>query len=401
MSLSAVWAANVLQSVGNAVASRDVVRQSLAAVRAHLGMEVAFVGRFGAGRRHFAFVDSDVAFCPIQVGGSEELESSYCARVVDGRIPNLIRDAQAIRALADLPATHEFPIGAHLSVPLRELDGTAFGTLCCFSRAPDEELRERDLSVLRMVADVIEPHVRFLIDHEESSSVASSRVVSVLAGGGPAVALQPIVDLRTDRVAGFEALARFPADVGWTPDRWFEEAHAVAQGVELEASAVAAALRTLDRLPDDATLSINVSPEALCASTAIPALLADGPGPRLIVELTEHQRVTRSEVLSERLAAIRATGARIAVDDAGSGYAGLEHILHLRPEVLKLDRVLVQGVAHHTGRRAMCEAMVQFTRRTGSSLVAEGVETEADLEVLHRLGVDFAQGYLLGRPTIW
>lgn len=401
MSLTAVWAAHVLEPVGDAMSSRNVVKQSLAAVRAHLGMEVAFVGRFGAGRRHFAYVDSDVSFSPIQVGESDELEDSYCARVVDGRIPPLIRDAQLIRQLAALPATRQLPVGAHLSVPLRAIDGTAFGTLCCFSRTPDEELRERDLSVLRMVADVIEPHVRYLISHEEETTVASSRVISVLAGGGPDIALQPIVDLSSDRVAGFEALARFPAEVDWTPDRWFAEAHSVRQGVELEASAVAAALRQVERLPEDTTLSVNVSAEALCAGGAITSLLAEGPGHRLVVELTEHQRIAASDVLTARLEAIRATGARIAVDDAGSGYAGLEHILHLRPEVLKLDRVLVQGVAHHTGRRAMCEAMVQFTRRTGSSLVAEGVETEADLETLRGLGVDLAQGFLLGRPTVW
>jgi EAL domain-containing protein (putative c-di-GMP-specific phosphodiesterase class I) len=400
MSLTAGWAADVLQPAGDARASRDVVTKSLAAVRAHLNMEVAFVGRFDEGRRHFAFVDSDVSFGPIQVGDSDEVEASYCARVVDGRIPELIPDVGALRGLVDLPVT-PFPVGAHLSVPLRRLDGTAFGTLCCFSRTPDAHLRERDLNVLRLVADVIEPHVRFLVSHEESANLASSRVVGVLATGGPEIALQPIVDLRTDRVAGFEALARFPDDVGWTPDRWFAEAHGVRHGVALEAAAVAAALRTIDRLPEDATLSVNVSAEALCASGAIPAMVADGPGERLVVELTEHQRVATSETLDARLAALRESGARIAVDDAGSGYAGLEHILHLRPEVLKLDRVLVQGVAHHPGRRAMCEAMVQFTRRTRAQLVAEGVETEADLEVLRRLGVDLAQGFLLGRPTVW
>ena len=400
MSLTAVWAADVLQPAGDAAVSRDVVTTSLAAVRAHLGMEVAFVGRFDAGRRHFAYVDSDVSFCPVRAGDSDELEASYCARVVDGRIPELVPDVQALRDAVDLPVT-PYPVGAHVSVPLRRLDGTAFGTLCCFSRTPDEQLRERDLSVLRLVADVIEPHLRFLISHEESADLASSRVVGVLAGGGPRIALQPIVDLREDRVAGFEALARFPHEPGWTPDRWFAEAHGVLHGVALEAAAVAAALRTVDRLPADATLSVNVSAEALCASEAIPAILADGPGERLVVEITEHQRVARSEILDARLRALRETGARIAVDDAGSGYAGLEHILHLRPEVLKLDRVLVQGVAHHAGRRAMCEAMVQFTRSTGAQLVAEGVETEADLDMLRRLGVDLAQGFLLGRPTVW
>jgi EAL domain-containing protein (putative c-di-GMP-specific phosphodiesterase class I) len=400
MSLTAVWAAQVLQPAGDPTASRDVVTKSLAAVRAHLGMEVAYVGRFHEGRRHVAFVDSDIGFGPIRAGESDEIEASYDARVVDGRLPELIPDVGALRDVVDLPAT-ALPVGAHLCVPLRRLDGTAFGSLCCFSRSPDDRLGGRDLNVLRLVADVIEPHVRFLVSHGETADLASSRVVGVLEAGGPEIALQPIVDLRTDRVAGFEALARFPDDVSWTPDQWFAEAHVVRHGVALETAAVAAALRTLDRLPADAILAVNVSAEALCAGDAITTMLVEGQAARLVVELTEHQRVPPSEALDARLAALREAGARIAVDDAGSGYAGLEHILHLRPEVLKLDRVLVQGVGYHPGRRAMCEAMVQFTRRTGALLVAEGVETEPDLEVLRRLGVDLAQGFLLGRPTVW
>lgn len=401
MTLSAVWAATALAPADDVESARATVRESLTAVRAHLGMEVAFVGRFAGGRRHFAFVDCSGSFRPIRAGDSDDLEDSYCARVVDGRVPELITDATQVPALAAMPATTELPVGAHLSVPLRQPDGTLIGTLCCFSRRPEPGLSERDLNVLRMVADVIAPHVAWLIRHEERVEHVDSLVSSVIAEEGPVVALQPIVDLRSDRVASYEALARFPSEVGWPPDRWFAEAHGIGRGVELEVAALAAALRRLSELPADVGLSVNVSAEALCASDCIVTMLAGVPGGRIVVELTEHQRVLSSTTLSARLAALRAHGVRIAVDDAGSGYAGLEHILHLRPEVLKLDRVLVQGVAQHAGRRAMCEAMVQFTRDTGTSLVAEGVEEAEDLAVLRDIGVQFAQGYLLGRPTVW
>ena len=400
MALSGVLVAAAAEPNG-AESSRSIVRECLAAVRGHLGMEVAFVGRFVHGRRHFAYVDTADEFRPIEPGEHEELEETFCARVVDGRIPPLLRDAGQVEEAADLARRRGMAIGAHLSVPLRESDGTAFGTLCCFSREPDHELRERDLTVMRVVADMITPHLRWLVRHEEDSGRTESLLRAVIDAGGPAMALQPIVDLATGRVGGYEALARFHDGPDWAPDRWFAEAHALGWGGRLEAAAVGAALTRLPRLPDGTTLSVNVSAEALCAGPDVPAVLAAAPGGRLVVELTEHQHVASSATLSARLADLRATGIRIAVDDAGSGYAGLEHILHLRPEVLKLDRVLVQGVAHHPGRRAMCEAMVQFTRRTGTKLVAEGVETEADLEVLGELGVDYAQGYLLGRPTIW
>jgi EAL domain-containing protein (putative c-di-GMP-specific phosphodiesterase class I) len=215
------------------------------------------------------------------------------------------------------------------------------------------------------------------------------------------MALQPVVDLRRDRVDGYEALARFGGDTGWTPDRWFAEAAAVGLGPQLEAAAVASALRLLPRLPESANLGVNVSAAALSASDEIVQMLSSTSPQRMILELTEHERLTLDDGVSGRLAQLREAGVRIAADDAGSGYAGLEHILQLDPDVLKLDRVLVQGIAEDPARQAMCDAMVRFTARTGAALVAEGVETEADLDVLRYLGVRAAQGYLLGRPTVW
>ena len=88
------------------------------------------------------------------------------------------------------------------------------------------------------------------------------------------------------------------------------------------------------------------------------------------------------------------------MDDAGSGWAGLEHILQLQPEVLKLDRALVARVDRHPGRQAMIEAMVGFADRMGALLVAEGVETVEESACLTSLGVVYGQGYLLGRPTL-
>lgn len=395
-----LWSPNGIASGTSPETSRTVIRESLAAVRSHLGMEVAFIGRFAEGRRWFEYVDADDSFCPISPGGSDPLEESYCARVVDGRIPELIPDAAREPGVADLDATLALPVGAHLSVALRDPEDRVFGTLCCFSRQPDPDLRERDLAVLRLVAGVVQTHVHSLLDHEEATSWAFHRISDVLEQGGPAIALQPVVDLTRDRVCGFEALARFPHGT-WSPVRWFAEAEMLGLGPELEASAIRAALRLLPQLPGDTTLSVNASASALCAGDVIVSMVTDVPGQRVVVELTEHQRVWGSSLLAERLGRLRAAGVRIAVDDAGSGYAGLEHIVHLRPDVLKLDRVLIDGIAGHPGRQAMCEAMVGFSRRTGATLVAEGVETEEDLAVLRDLGVTHAQGYLLGRPTIW
>lgn len=380
--------------------SRKVIRESLALLRSHLGMEVAFVGRFSGGRRWFEYVDSDEAFSPIEAGGSDPLEESYCSLVVAGRIPELIPDTSEHDVLRGLEATEALPVGSHLSVALHNGGDQPVGTLCCFSREPDSGLRERDLDVLRMFAELIGSHLHFLMTHDRRTRGMRARIDGVLEQGGPRIALQPIHNIVTDEVRGFEALARFPSHDGWTPDRWFHEADRVGLGPTLEASAVRAALDLVPGLVPQSVLSVNVSAKALLEAPEIGDMFAGEHATRLVLELTEHARVQDYARLEAQLDPLRRAGALLAVDDAGSGYAGLEHILRLHPDVLKLDRALVQGIADHPGRRALCQAMVGFTRETGCSLVAEGVETEQDLRALRDLGVVYAQGYLLGRPEV-
>lgn len=381
--------------------SRRLLRDVLSVLRGHLGMEVAFVSRVEAGRRTFEHVDADPWFCPIAVGQSEAVESTYCARVLDGRLPGLIIDARKEPGVQDLEATWAMPIGSHLSVPVHTSDGGTYGTLCCFSRNVEPDLHERDLNAIRMFAAIVSRHLEPIVARQQTRRLAQERISELLDDGLLAMALQPIVDLATNEVCGYEALARFPTEVGWTPDRWFDAADHVGMGAALESAAVHAALRLLPRIGPTDSLAINVSAGALLSSASIPELFTGPDGHRLILELTEHHRIEEPARLNEALGRVRAAGVRVAVDDAGSGYAGLERILSLAPEVLKLDRSLVDGVSQHAGRQAMCEAMVRFTQRTGARLVAEGVETQEDLDVLRALGVGHAQGYLLGRPTVW
>lgn len=378
--------------------SGAVIQRSLATLRRHLDMEVAFLSRFRGGRRWFEYVDATEDFCPVAPGESDPLEDTYCARVADGRLPELVRDAAAEPAVADLAATRDLPVGAHVSVPLRRKGGEVLGTLCCFSREPDPDLRDRDLLLVRMFADLVTGHLEFAVEREEWQRDVSGRILRVIEDGGPAIAMQPIVHVPSGTVYGFEALARFPAGE-WGVERWFEEAHAVGLGTDLEAASVGSALRALPRLPRSSVLSVNVSAAAL-ASDQVRDLLAGAAAPRLVAELTEHTEVDEYPRLEHWLSRIRRAGARIAIDDAGSGYAGLERILRLAPDVLKLDRQLVLGIADHAGRQAMVEAMVGFSERMGAVLVAEGVETQRELDVLRRLGVEYAQGYHLGRPTL-
>jgi diguanylate cyclase (GGDEF)-like protein len=211
---------------------------------------------------------------------------------------------------------------------------------------------------------------------------------------------QPIVDLATGRVAGYEALARFDiGEVRRPPTWWFANAHALGFGPELEAQAIAAALAVTGR-PAGAYVSINVSPSALRAPALQRVLPEDLRG--VVVEITEHEQVEDAADLRAALAPLRARGARVAVDDTGAGWAGLQQVMELQADVIKLDRALVTGIDRDPSRRALVAAFATYAVATGAELCAEGIEELAELEVLAGLGVSHGQGYGLGRPgTAW
>jgi EAL domain-containing protein (putative c-di-GMP-specific phosphodiesterase class I) len=134
-------------------------------------------------------------------------------------------------------------------------------------------------------------------------------------------------------------------------------------------------------------------------SPRFPDALLDAPARRVILELTEHTLVDDYPRLIASLRGLRRNGIRIAIDDTGSGYSSLAHILKLAPDFIKLDRELVSGIDVDPVRRALASTLVTFAAETGAQIIAEGVETEDELDVLRRLGVRFGQGYHLGHPS--
>jgi EAL domain-containing protein (putative c-di-GMP-specific phosphodiesterase class I) len=163
-------------------------------------------------------------------------------------------------------------------------------------------------------------------------------------------------------------------------------------------AAIRKAVAAFSVLPDDVFLSVNAAPETI-ASGELGPVLRGVPMDRLVIEVTEHAAVQDYARLGAELAALRRLGARIAVDDAGTGYAGLQHILQLRPDIIKFDRAITRALDQDLARRAMVSALRHFARDTGSQIVAEGVETQPELSALMALGVNKGQGYLIGRPV--
>jgi EAL domain-containing protein (putative c-di-GMP-specific phosphodiesterase class I) len=207
---------------------------------------------------------------------------------------------------------------------------------------------------------------------------------------------QPIVDLRTGLVAGYEALARFARGQRRNVSDWFEDAHRHGMGLRLEAHAAAAAL-AVPRRPYGAFLALNVSASGLVSADVQAVLPARLDG--VVIELTGHGATPSAEILRAARADVHARGGRLAVDLAGSDYAGLRELMWAAPDVLKLDRALVQRVNADRAKTALVESMVRYARELGVVVCAEGVETLEDLECLAELDVTYAQGHATGRPT--
>lgn len=219
-----------------------------------------------------------------------------------------------------------------------------------------------------------------------------------LSGEGVRSVYQPIVDMHRRVITGFEALARFDLVPGLRPDHWFAAAALRGLAAELDLVTLRAALAHRSDLPRNCFLAVNVEPESLLAPS-VNRLFAEQADLRgLIVELTEHRRIDDPTTLEPALDRLRGAGALVAVDDAGSGYSGLETILNLRPALLKLDRSLVHRIDEDQARVALVETLGVLASHLDAWLLAEGVETAGEARRLADLGVPLAQGHFLGRP---
>ncbi|MEW5992521.1 MAG: EAL domain-containing protein [Chloroflexota bacterium] len=280
-------------------------------------------------------------------------------------------------------------------VPVRS-DGDVVGLLVVNAREDDAlALAERLPALVEcatLAGALLGPQLRSRATH----SVRRARIEAIIADRGFLPVFQPIVELAMRTVVGYEALTRFTD--GSRPDQIFAEAHRCGLPLELEAATLGAIFEAAGALPGAAWLNINVSPELVLAGEPLAALLAGTDRP-VVLELTEHVAISDYPALRAALERLGPT-VRLAVDDAGAGFASLRHILELGPDYVKLDRAIVRRVDRDPARQALVAGLVDFATRTGATLIAEGVETEAEVRQVERLGVPLAQGYRLGRPGL-
>ncbi len=375
-------------------AAEQQVADLLRTAKSSLNLSVAFLSRLDGTTQHLEVVESSVPFL-FREGATQKQETTFCQAILDGRLPAVIPDVKEFPAAMKLPAARLPRIRSYVSVPVVLSDGSLYGTFCAAGLTSDAALTKRDRALMEVLAHaaslVIEPGVREQVRSDE----IAERLVPLMDTGGPVVVLQPIVELATGDRVGAEALSRFPQEWGQAPDVCFGEAHSIGLGHQLELLALERAADHLAAV--DGYVSMNVSPATLLTPQCAD-LLGRLPLDRVLLELSEHDPVDDYDALRATLAPLRSRGMRLAIDDVGAGFSSLRHIVVTAPDVIKLDRSLVDGVTADPVLRTLVRSLVEFGHGCDASVVAEGVETAADAETLRSLDVDHGQGWHFGRP---
>jgi EAL domain-containing protein (putative c-di-GMP-specific phosphodiesterase class I)/CheY-like chemotaxis protein len=242
---------------------------------------------------------------------------------------------------------------------------------------------------------VVEPLVHPRVPHT-AQQLSQSEITDLIAQRRFRAVFQPVVDLERGAVVGYEALTRFAGDLA--PDAVFERAWQFGLGLPLERATLDHILSAATGLPRQPWLSVNVSVRFLMAGLDLGWLRRDSRR-LLVLELTEHDRVDDYGALARVFAELPPEVIRLAVDDTGSGYATLGHILMLHPTFVKLDATWVRGVDTDPTRQALVASLATFAQRVGCTLIAEGLETADEVAAVRACGVPLGQGFHLGRPA--
>jgi EAL domain-containing protein (putative c-di-GMP-specific phosphodiesterase class I) len=386
-------------AAGEDPAASPVVQRLLSAARRTLGVELTFLSRLEQGQQTFIHLDAAGQGPPLTAGTTVPVSEGYCQLMIDGRIPASVPDVAAHPVLGAMGVTAALGVGAYCGVPVRLPDGSLYGTLCGLDSSAGAAPSPSQLQSLHLIAGLLGEAVQQQQQAEQARHARAAAFAPMLSGGQRTLVLQPIVDLRRQIPVGYEALSRFtdPGGALRRPDQVFGEAAQLGLGVQLEQAAARDALAVLPELPPGTYLSVNLSPASLLDPGTYD-LLAASRLDRIVVELTEHEQISDYPALLRALAGLRERGLRLAVDDAGSGFASLQHITQLNPDIIKLDIAFVRAVDVDPSRRAVTRALLAFATELGATLVAEGIETAGELDQLLALGTHLGQGYHLGRP---
>ncbi|MCL9760130.1 EAL domain-containing protein [Frankia sp. AiPa1] len=392
----------------------SIIADLLDILRRQLDMDLALLVR--AEREHLVVqvMRGSPAHFPLAEGDLLARRTGLLGQILGGHLPGIVADTSTdprCAALRTAPAGGDRPqsaggdepggldvrlVRAYACSPVLDSDGEVYGLLVCLARRTRLSISAtRDGRFLRLMAAFLTDSV---LDPQEMWTRRRrvwQEVSDLIDNGGPRLVLQPIMRLEDDRVVGLEALSRFP-DLSAPPQHWYANAATVGLASELERIVIRSAVALLPMLPEQLTLTVNVSPSTLVSGLL--DLLPTQASGRLVMEITEHEHISDDGRLLLAVDMLRHRGIRIAIDDLGTGYAGLAQLLRLRPEIIKLDGVITRGIDCDAARRAIAAGLVEVAAAIGGRVVAEGIETPRELATVRAVGIPYGQGFLLGRP---
>lgn len=370
----------------------------LALVRKHLDMDVAFISEFINDERVFKVVDNPSENQIVKVGNADPINETYCQKITDDKLSPIITNTYANPITKAMPVTEKLGIGAYIGVPINLSNGKLYGTFCCYKSHHDESLNDRDLSFLNIISEIATGLIEKNLSKSISRNHAKSAIEQIISDNDISIYFQPIFSLKNNKVAGFESLARFFTTPYKTPDVWFKEAKKVGLNETLEMLAIKNAVTNIAKFNNSTYIAINCSPSHIL-SGALENTLQNIDCTRLVLEITEHSPISDYEKMRTALTPLRKRGLRLAIDDVGAGFSSFQHILELEADIIKLDISLTQNINTDDRKFLLAKALCGFAKAIDCTIVAEGIETEEELNSLRKLNVDSVQGYFIGRPA--
>ncbi|WP_193048831.1 sensor domain-containing phosphodiesterase [Pseudoalteromonas undina] len=370
----------------------------LALVRKHLDMDVAFISEFINDERVFKVVDNPSENQIVKVGNADPINETYCQKITDDKLSPIITNTNANPITKAMPVTEKLGIGAYIGVPINLSNGKLYVTFCCYKSHHDESLNDRDLSFLNIISEIATGLIEKNLSKSISRNHAKSAIEQIISDNDISMYFQPIYSLRHNKIAGFESLARFFTSPYKTPDVWFKEAKKVGLNEALEMLAIKNAVTNIAKFNNSTYIAINCSPSHIL-SGALENTLQNIDCTRLVLEITEHSPISDYEKMRTALTPLRKRGLRLAIDDVGAGFSSFQHILELEADIIKLDISLTQNINTDDRKFLLAKALCGFAKAIDCTIVAEGIETEEELNSLRKLNVDSVQGYFIGRPT--
>lgn len=314
--------------------SRDL-EHLVQTMRQHLGMDVAFLSRFHNGHREMLCVDKkDICNGSLNKGHKDKNEETYCQLIAEEKLPKIFPDTSQNEITKALAVTKILNIGSYIGVPIYLSDDSLYGTLCCFSEKADETLTKKDLSILTLFAKFAARNIEKDLNESQLHQSARDNVFDIINNKRLTVALQPIYDVKSKSIKGFECLSRFQTEPYRSPDYWFKQANVSGVGEALELFAIEEALSLLPSIPEQYYITLNISPKYL-TSSYLQTMLDKAPLHRIILEVTERESIEDYHAFRSAIQLFRDRGMRLAVDDAGAGFASFQHILELEADIIK------------------------------------------------------------------